>query len=64
MALSRRMTTREARRLVELHGALPGIYQHLSTMKSPALRKKLADNQKIFEQRYRDNIDLSVRGAG
>ena len=49
------LTTREARRLVELHGALPGIYQHISSMKSPALRKKLADNQKIFEQRYRDN---------
>lgn len=48
------VTTREARRLVELHGTLPGIYQHLSTMKSPALRKKLADNQKTFEQRYRD----------
>ncbi len=49
------LTTREARRLVELHGALPGIYQHLSTMKSPALRKKLVDNQKTFEQRYSDN---------
>ena len=49
------LTTRDARRLVELHGALPGIYQHLSTMKSPALRKKLADNQKAFEERYSDN---------
>ena len=49
------VTTREARRLVELYGALPDIYQHLSTMKSPALRKKLADNRKIFEQRYSDN---------
>jgi hypothetical protein len=49
------LTTREARRLVELHGALPGIYQHLSTMKSRALRKKLLDNQKTFEQRYNDN---------
>ncbi len=49
------LTTREARRLVELHGALPSIYQYLSTMKSPSLRKKLADNQKTFEQRYRDN---------
>jgi len=49
------LTTREARRLVELHGALPGIYQHVSTMKSPALRKKLADDQKTFEQRYSDN---------
>ena len=49
------LTTREARRLVELHGDLRGIYQHLSTMKSPALRKKLADNRKAFEQRYSDN---------
>jgi DNA polymerase I len=49
------VTTREARRLVELHGSLPGIYQHLSNMKSLSLRKKLADNQKIFDQRYRDN---------
>ena len=49
------LTTRDARRLVELHGALPGIYQHLSTMKSHALRKKLADNQKAFEERYSDN---------
>ncbi|HME32935.1 MAG TPA: DNA polymerase [Terriglobales bacterium] len=49
------VTTREARRLVELYGSLPGIYQHLSTMKSLSLRKKLADNQKIFDQRYRDN---------
>ena len=49
------LTTREARRLVELHGALPGIYQHLSTMKSRALRRKLVDNQKTFEQRYSDN---------
>ena len=30
-------------------------YQHLSTLKSPALRKKLVDNQKTFEQRYSDN---------
>jgi hypothetical protein len=29
------LTTREARRLVELHGALPGIYQHLSTSSRP-----------------------------
>jgi transposase len=36
------VTTREARRLVELYGALPSIYQHLATVKSPALRKKLA----------------------
>jgi 3'-5' exonuclease len=49
------VTTREARRLVELHGPLPVIYQNLSAMKSPALRKKLADNQKLFDQRYRDN---------
>jgi DNA polymerase I-like protein with 3'-5' exonuclease and polymerase domains len=49
------VTTREARRLVELHGALPGIYRTLSTMKSPALRKKLADNQNTFVQRYTDN---------
>src|SRR5208337_799327 len=49
------VTTREARRLVELHGALPDIYQQLSTMKSPALRRKLADNEKHFYQRYHDN---------
>jgi len=49
------VTTRAARRLVELHGTLPDIYQHLSAMKSPALRKKLADNQKHFYQRYCDN---------
>jgi DNA polymerase I-like protein with 3'-5' exonuclease and polymerase domains len=49
------VTTREARRLVELYGALPDIYQHLSAMKSSALRKKLVDNQKLFYQRYRDN---------
>jgi DNA polymerase I len=49
------LTTREARLLVELHGALPSIYQHLSTMKSRALRIKLVDNQKTFEQRYNDN---------
>jgi DNA polymerase I-like protein with 3'-5' exonuclease and polymerase domains len=61
------LTTREARRLVELHGALRGIYQHLSTMKSPALRKKLADNQKAFEQRYSDNTtppEASARFPG
>ena len=50
------VTTREARRLVELHGPLPDIYQNLSAMKSPALRKKLADNQKLFDKRYRDNM--------
>ena len=49
------VTTREARRLVELYGTLPDIYQQLSTMKSPALRRKLADNEKHFYQRYRDN---------
>jgi len=49
------LTTREARLLVELHGALPSIYQRLSIMKSPALRMKLVDNQKTFEQRYNDN---------
>jgi hypothetical protein len=49
------LTARESRRLVEMHGALPCIYQHLSEMKSSILRKKLADNQKIFEQRYQDN---------
>jgi DNA polymerase I-like protein with 3'-5' exonuclease and polymerase domains len=49
------VTAREARRLVELHGALPDIYQNLSAMRSPTLRKKLADNQKLFDQRYRDN---------
>jgi hypothetical protein len=61
------LTTREARRLVELHGALRGIYQHLSTMKSPALRKKLAENQKAFEQRYSDNTtppEASARFPG
>lgn len=49
------VTTRDARRLVELHGALPYIYQHLPTIKSLTLRKKLADNQKTFDQRYLDN---------
>lgn len=49
------VTTREARRLVELHGPLPDIYQNLSAMKSPVLRKKLADNQKLFDKRYCDN---------
>ena len=57
------LTTRDARRLVELHGALPGIYQHLSTMKSPALRKKLADNQKAFEERYSDNTTSSPEAS-
>jgi DNA polymerase I-like protein with 3'-5' exonuclease and polymerase domains len=49
------VTTREARRLVELYGSLPDIYQHFSTMKSPSLRKKLAVNKRIFDERYRDN---------
>jgi hypothetical protein len=49
------VTVREARRLVELYGDLPDIYQHLSAMKSPALRKKLADHRNIFDKRYRDN---------
>lgn len=49
------VTTREARRLVELYGALPNIYQHLSTIKSPTLRKKLTDNRETFVQRHRDN---------
>jgi hypothetical protein len=50
------LTAREARRLVETHGTLPVIYQHLSAVKSSILRKRLADNQKIFDQRYQDNI--------
>ena len=49
------VTTREARRLVELYGSLPVIYLNLPTMKSPSLVKKLADNQKIFNKRYHDN---------
>jgi len=48
------VTVREARRLVELHGDLPRIYQHLPAMRF-ALRKKLAESRKIFEQRYLDN---------
>jgi hypothetical protein len=60
------LTPREARRLVELHGALPGIYQHLSTIKSPALQKKLANNQKAFEERYRysDNTTFPPEASG
>jgi DNA polymerase I-like protein with 3'-5' exonuclease and polymerase domains len=58
------LTTREARRLVELHGALPGIYQHLSTIKSPALRRKLADNQKAFDERYSDNTTSPPEASG
>src|SRR5262249_33880164 len=53
------LTAREARRLVEMHGALPCIYQHLSEINSPILRKKLADNQKIFDQRYQENTSTS-----
>jgi DNA polymerase-1 len=49
------VTIRDAKRLVELYGTLPSIYQHLSIMKSPALRKKLTENKKTFEQRYSDN---------
>ena len=49
------VTPREARRLVELIGTLPDNYQQLSALKSPALRRKLADNEKHFYQRYRDN---------
>jgi len=45
------LTPREARRLVETHGTLPVIYQHLSAIKSSILRKRLADNQKLFDQR-------------
>jgi DNA polymerase I-like protein with 3'-5' exonuclease and polymerase domains len=48
-------TAREARRLVELYGTLPGIYRHLSAVELPGLRKKLTDNQRTFEQRYSDN---------
>lgn len=50
------VTTREARRLIELHGALPEIYQHISLIKSLTLRKTLANNHKLFDQRYRDNM--------
>ncbi|MBV8175342.1 MAG: hypothetical protein JO151_12380 [Verrucomicrobia bacterium] len=57
------LTTREARLLVELHGALPSIYQHLSTMKSRALRIKLVDNQKAFERRYHDNTIPSTEAS-
>ena len=49
------LTAREARRFVETHGTLPVIYQHLSAIKSSILRNRLADNQKIFDQRYREN---------
>ena len=49
------LTAREARRLVETHGTLPLIYQHLPEIKSSLLRKKLADNRNIFEQRYQYN---------
>jgi hypothetical protein len=42
------VTTREARRLVELYGALPDIYQHLSNVRSPALRNTLTGNRDIF----------------
>lgn len=55
----RAVTAREARRLVELYGALPDLYQNLSAMRSPALRKKLAENEKLFGQRYRDNTPLT-----
>jgi hypothetical protein len=53
------LTAREARRLVEKYGVLPCIYQHLFEINSPILRKKLADNQKIFDQRYQDNTSTS-----
>jgi DNA polymerase I len=49
------VTTREARRLVELYGSLPDIYQHLSNIKSFSLRKKLLENKKAFGLRYREN---------
>ena len=49
------LTAHEARRLVETHGTLPVIYQHLSALKSSILRKRLADNQKIFDRRYQRN---------
>jgi DNA polymerase I-like protein with 3'-5' exonuclease and polymerase domains len=49
------LTAREARRFVETHGTLRVIYQHLSAVKSSILRKRLTDNQKIFDQRYQDN---------
>ncbi len=49
------VTALEARRLVELHGDLSGIYYQLPSTKSPTLRKKLANNQETFEQRYREN---------
>jgi hypothetical protein len=49
------MITRDARRLVELYGSLPDIYQHLSDMRSFSLRKKLVNNKTVFDQRYRDN---------
>jgi DNA polymerase I len=56
------VATREARRLIELHGSLPNIYRHLSTIKSPILRKKLANNQKALDDRYRDNIGCPFKG--
>src|SRR5262249_33438075 len=57
------LTPREARRLVETYGTMPIIYQHLSAIKSSILRKRLADNQKLFDQRYQDNTAPSVAPA-
>src|SRR5262249_34913906 len=57
------LTSREARRLVETHGTLPIIYQHLSAIKATTLRKRLIDNQKVFDQRYQENSATSLATA-